>query len=147
MSKKFKAKVAEGISAEHLRVWDIPTDSEGYVEGYLTGDYIVGDIIEANDEYISHEWWCPIQPDTVKPVEEFPKLSDIKAILNPHDVFEVTINGVLEVDYQDLIELDELVERFGGCYVQEISYDILACDYGFVTIELYTNYPPVKGDE
>jgi len=82
-----------------------------------------------------------------KPVGEFPKLADIKAILNPYDVFEVTVDCVLEVDYQDLIELDELVERFGGCYVQEISYDILASDYGFVTLELHTSYPPAKGDD
>jgi hypothetical protein len=42
---------------------------QGFVYGNLIYNdkqpYIVGPIADANDEYCSMEWWCPVVPETV----------------------------------------------------------------------------------
>lgn len=34
-------------------------NSDGEAVGYLVGDYLVGEILESCDEYITLEWWMP----------------------------------------------------------------------------------------
>ena len=51
--------------SEFLDSLGIPSDN-GKVYGYLTGDYIVGDVIEATDEYINHAYWGKVLPGTVQ---------------------------------------------------------------------------------
>ena len=42
---------------------------DGWVYGNLIWNrgspYIVGDIVDGGDEYIAHEWWVPVVPETV----------------------------------------------------------------------------------
>ena len=35
-------------------------NTDGEAVGYLVGDYLVGDVVDACDEYISMEWWIPV---------------------------------------------------------------------------------------
>lgn len=44
-------------------------DDEGYIQGWYVDGYIVGDIVEATDEYVIHEFWCPVDKDSVEVVE------------------------------------------------------------------------------
>ncbi len=41
-----------------------------YVYGWYVDGFIVGEVIEANDEYIAIEYWVPVDPETVRLVEE-----------------------------------------------------------------------------
>ena len=41
-----------------------------YVYGWYVDGFIVGEVIEANDEYIALEYWVPVDPETVCLVEE-----------------------------------------------------------------------------
>lgn len=45
-------------------------DDEGYIRGWYVDGYIVGDIVEATDEYIIHEFWCPIDKSTLAEIGE-----------------------------------------------------------------------------
>lgn len=53
-------------------------DDEGFVTGFFVSDnnkdseigYIVGGMIEANEDYCSLEYWVPVIKDTVVLVEE-----------------------------------------------------------------------------
>lgn len=38
--------------------------------GWYVDGFIVGEVIEANDEYIALEYWVPVDPETVCLVEE-----------------------------------------------------------------------------
>ena len=35
-------------------------NADGEAVGYLVGNYLVGDVVDACDEYISMEWWMPV---------------------------------------------------------------------------------------
>jgi len=35
-------------------------NADGEAVGYLVGDYLVGDVVDACDEYINLEWWMPV---------------------------------------------------------------------------------------
>ena len=67
MTGKFKAK--SNLSQEDLDFHRIE-NQDGYITGYYVGGYLVGDVIEATDEYINFEWWCPIDESTLELVEE-----------------------------------------------------------------------------
>lgn len=42
------------------------TDSGEWVYGSLISDrFIVGDVLEWNEEYFNTEWWCSVDPSTV----------------------------------------------------------------------------------
>lgn len=43
---------------------EMPQYDETFIYGYLIDNYIVGDVIEATDEYISLEYWVPIKKET-----------------------------------------------------------------------------------
>lgn len=53
-------------------------DDEGFVAGFFVADnnkdseigFIVGGVVEANEEYCSLEYWVPVIKDTVVLVEE-----------------------------------------------------------------------------
>ena len=62
----FKAKAE--TSVEELKSIGIENEN-GYVTGYFVDGFIVGTVVEANDEYISIEWWCPVDADTLERVE------------------------------------------------------------------------------
>ncbi len=36
-----------------------------YVYGWYVDGFIVGEVIEANEEYIAIEYWIPVEPETV----------------------------------------------------------------------------------
>ena len=40
-------------------------DEEGYVHGWYVDGYIVGKMLEANEEYCVLEFWCPIDKSTL----------------------------------------------------------------------------------
>lgn len=68
---KFKAKTQ--FVDQNPSDFDIPIDKDGYVQGYYVDGYIVGDFVEANEEYTSLEWWCPVDVSTLKEVKEHNK--------------------------------------------------------------------------
>lgn len=35
-------------------------NADGEAVGYLVGEYLVGEVIDACDEYITLEWWMPV---------------------------------------------------------------------------------------
>lgn len=41
-------------------------DDEGYIHGYYVDGYIVGPVVDVDQEYISLEWWCLVQQSTVE---------------------------------------------------------------------------------
>ena len=72
---RFKAKPTEALTKEMVDedLWFFMkeyVDDEGYIYGWYVDGYIVGGMIEANDEYCSLEYWAPVIKDTVVLVEE-----------------------------------------------------------------------------
>lgn len=46
--------------------WEEYLDNEGYIHGWYSDGYIIGHVIEADDEYIIHEFWCAIDKSTLQ---------------------------------------------------------------------------------
>ena len=44
-------------------------DEDGYIHGWYVDGYIVGNIVEADDEYIAHEFRCSVDKETVEVVK------------------------------------------------------------------------------
>lgn len=70
---KFRAKPEAGIFKE-IEVGELDwlydlLDKDGFVTGYYVDGYIVGDIVEAEEEYLSFEFHIPIQKETLEAVE------------------------------------------------------------------------------
>lgn len=71
---KFRGKTIRSIGVDY---------AEGnlivYAEGNLivSGDecFIVGEVVEANDEHITLEWWEPVYPETVEEVVHEAKIN------------------------------------------------------------------------
>lgn len=57
--------IEEQSLEDYLKYLDI-VPKNGKIYGYLTGDYIVGPVIEATEEYINHEYWVKIIPETIQ---------------------------------------------------------------------------------
>lgn len=41
-------------------------DEEGYIQGYYVDGYIVGEVIESTDEYITLSFWWPVDKESVE---------------------------------------------------------------------------------
>ena len=63
---KFRGKVSGQFDELEAEGW---IDENGWVVGNLiqNGDYpmFVGDLVEIDDEYIAHEWWVSVIPETI----------------------------------------------------------------------------------
>lgn len=72
---KFKAKSKEELTEEMADedLWyslKEYIDDEGYIYGWYVDGYIVGGMVEVNDEYCSLEYWVPVIEDTLVLVKE-----------------------------------------------------------------------------
>lgn len=72
---KFKAKPKEELTEEIVDedLWYFLkeyVDDEGYIYGWYVDGYIVGGMVEVNDEYCSLEYWVPVIEDTLVLVKE-----------------------------------------------------------------------------
>lgn len=72
---KYKAKPKENImgdtdSSEWL---ESMLDKDGYIEGYYlkgpSGPYLVGELIEVDQEYTVLEYWVPVDKNTLEVVK------------------------------------------------------------------------------
>lgn len=68
MTLKFEAKAI--MSYNELNQLGIEHNN-GYVKGWLVEDFIVGEIVEATDEYINFEYWVKVDTKTVRQVDMF----------------------------------------------------------------------------
>lgn len=59
---EFRGKVK--MSLEELDEIGI-SHKNGWIYGHLVDGYIVSNIVEATEEYIAHEWWAKVLPETV----------------------------------------------------------------------------------
>lgn len=41
-------------------------DNDDYVTGYFVDGYIVGDVLEADSDYMNIEWWIPVDESTLE---------------------------------------------------------------------------------
>lgn len=69
---KFKAKpvasieeIKDTLYADELAYLENVIDEDGYAHGYYVGGFIVGEMVEANDEYCTLEYWIPVLPETL----------------------------------------------------------------------------------
>ena len=62
--KDFKFRGKSMLSKEKLDELNIE-HQDGWVYGSLVDGYIVGDIVEVAEEYISLEWWIPVEIETI----------------------------------------------------------------------------------
>lgn len=70
---KFKAKPKMSIYTEDGDKIDWLADlldEDGYITGWYADGYLLGDIWETDEEYITFEWWVPVKEDTLKEVSE-----------------------------------------------------------------------------
>lgn len=72
---RFKAKPTKELTKETVDedLWYFMkeyVDDEGYVYGWYVDGYIVGGMVEENEDYCSLEYWVPVIKDTVVLVEE-----------------------------------------------------------------------------
>lgn len=50
--------------------FEMPLDADGYVHGWYVDGFIVGGVIESTEEYVSLEYWCPVDVSTLKKVHD-----------------------------------------------------------------------------
>lgn len=65
--KKFKAR--SKMKIKELDFLNIPHDEKGYLIGWYSDGYLLGDVVEVDEDYIIHEWWCKVDEDTVMEIE------------------------------------------------------------------------------
>ncbi len=61
---------ANDYSDYHVPLPELEGYDGTYVYGWYVDGFIVGEVIEANDEYIAIEYWVPVDPETVCLVKE-----------------------------------------------------------------------------
>ena len=44
---------------------EIIAEKGDWIQGYLCGGYIIGDVVDACDEYFAPDFWIPVDPKTV----------------------------------------------------------------------------------
>lgn len=68
---KFRAKVdtSKLTMDEEWQEFFEEKVTDGYIAGFYADGYILGDLVESNDEYIIFEYWIPVHKDTVERVE------------------------------------------------------------------------------
>lgn len=52
------------MDIEEMDLLEIP-HKNGWVEGYYCDGYILGDVVEAGEEYFYPHFWCPVDKETV----------------------------------------------------------------------------------
>ena len=68
---RFKAKPKEELTKEMVDedLWYFLkeyVDDDGFIHGWYSDGFIIGHVIEADDEYIIHEFWCPVDKTTLQ---------------------------------------------------------------------------------
>lgn len=67
----FKAKPLKSIDPafddpDDIAWWEEFLDDDGFIHGWYSDGFIIGHVIEADDEYIIHEFWCPVDKTTLQ---------------------------------------------------------------------------------
>lgn len=66
----FKAKPlstnTDSLDPDDVEWFHEMLDDEGFISGWYSDGYIIGNVIEADDEYIIHEFWCPVDKSTLQ---------------------------------------------------------------------------------
>lgn len=65
---KFKFKAKSELNIEEMDGFGIPHEN-GWVTGWYADGYLLGDALEVHEEYIAHEWWCKVDKNTVKSLD------------------------------------------------------------------------------
>lgn len=63
--KKIKFRAISKMPVDEMDAKGIP-HREGFVFGAYSDGYILGPVIEANEEFITHKWWVPVDKGTVE---------------------------------------------------------------------------------
>lgn len=70
--REIKFRAISKMPIDEMDAKGIPHRSK-FVFGAYSDGYILGPVIEANEEFISHEWWVPVEKETV---EQYTVLDD-----------------------------------------------------------------------
>ncbi len=65
--------------------------------------WIVGQLVEANDEYLAHEWWVQVDPETVGQYAGTKIFNNGSRRIYVGDLFRYEDGSILEVIFEDRI--------------------------------------------
>lgn len=66
----FKAKPlstnTDDLDPDDVKWFQDILDEDGFIHGWYSDGHIIGDVIEVDEEYIIHEFWCPVDKSTLQ---------------------------------------------------------------------------------
>lgn len=140
---KFRAKSV--MSVEELDAIEIKHENGWVIGNLLDGKWIVGEVVDVDQDYIQPAFWVPVEQNTIEQLGKDTELQKVyDEISESHGLHLSTVKElqrivtmVSGIDYEDrrvgvaLVELEEKFHQHMDKWVEGKSFNELTNKYGY----------------